>query len=505
VDRHLRWVTLFIPLLILCLSYAFPLISASNETSNIAETVQQLIHKYRLSRALVGIKIVAVSLSSHSSKIEKGKEDCRLIYEKNTDILLIPASNLKLFPTAATLCLLGPEFKYTTTLYYAGVITDSILRGNLIVRGDGDPNISGRFYEGRTTAILEDWADKIKASGIRQIAGDIVLDDTAFDRVYCAPTWPQNQLNYWYCAPVSALSFNDNCIDITVYPDKGNQRVEYQIDPLTSYVKIVNQCRLVSKKTKHLISFYRPIGQNTISLKGKCWTQAQPYKESITIDNPTRYFGTVLKEVLEKAGIRITGEIKLIDSGDAQASPQDRLVEIISYHSALTPTLTVANKRSQNFYAEQLTKTLGYKCKGLGSWENGLAVIREFLQTEVKIPPDTYTLCDGSGLSRQNKVTAGQIAQLLIYMARHRYFELFRDSLSIAGVDGGLAGRLTTPLYQGKVFAKTGYLQGVSALSGYMRASDDTLYVFSIIINRANDNGNAKQFQDELLKALPGQ
>ncbi len=307
-------------------------------------------------------------------------------------------------------------------------------------------------------------------------------------------------MTYWYTAPVSAVSFNDNCVDITVYFDKESGTVKYGIDPPTQYVQVINQCEPVHKKSQHVLDFHRTPGTNTIAITGKFWTGAGPYQESITIDQPALYFGTVFKEtLLHKKGIIITGEVKSASGGPVD---ETGLVLLSSEESTLLQAIEVTNKRSQNFYAEQILKTLGYQMKGKGTFADGLTVVRDFLAQEVKMPVDSYVMLDGSGLSAGSRFSADQIIDWLIYLARHKYAEQFRESLYRPGIDVSVANNSRLAEFKGRLWVKTGYLKNACSLSGYFKDKKGHYGVFAILINDFSSAASAKEFQDELLKLI---
>jgi len=506
-------ISLLIILIALSLVFCFlPVASPQDDITTLDSAIKKLITKYKLTKSKIGIK--AISLTDNT-----------VIYERNADTRLIPASNLKLFTTGAALCLLGPDFNYETALYRDGQITtlrspvdraNGVLEGNLIVKSNGNPNVSGRFYDGHSTAVFEEWGRTLNALGIKEVAGAIIIDDTAFDREYLVPSWPSDQLCNWYCAPISAVSFNDNCVDITVYPtlqparmgspvdraDKKNDHVRYRLEPETDYVTMVNKCQLTARSSLQSIELWRTPETNTITIKGRCYDGGDAYKASVTIDEPGLYFGTVLKETLSrKSGITVSGEVMLADK---TFDPQkEHLAKIASVKTDLVTTLAVTNKNSQNFYAEQLVKTLGYYSTGKGTWKSGLAQIRKFLKDNniiSEVDADDFIQRDGSGLSPQDRVTANQMANLLVYLARHKYGEKFLETLAVSGVDGTLKKRLNGKGKAHQVWAKTGYIKNVSALSGYIKNGNHI--AFSIIINGVADVSRAKQFQDEVVSLL---
>ncbi|WP_092346719.1 D-alanyl-D-alanine carboxypeptidase/D-alanyl-D-alanine-endopeptidase [Candidatus Chrysopegis kryptomonas] len=404
-------------------------------------------------------------------------------YRLNEHKSFIPASNMKLFTTAVALLKLGPDFKYRTNLYTDGEIKDGILYGNLFVRGTGDPTISGRFTNGDVIKTFKDWADSLIKLGIKEINGDIIGDDNYFDDQYMGTGWSWDDETYWYSAHISALSFNDNCVDLEIIPGKKiGEPALVKITPETKYVKINNFVTTVHPDSVTQIDFFRAPGTNVINVFGKISLRSKTYKESISVHNPTLYTVTVLKEVLESKGIKVNGNA--VDIDDSQLNPDYETMKVLaSYESPpLSEIIKVINKRSQNFYAEQVFRTLGKIFGGEGSTQKSVEVIKNTL-SQIGIPPDAISIYDGSGLSRLNLVTPFQILTLLNYMYRHEYFSYFYESLPIAGVDGTLETRMRKTKAQGNVRAKTGYVQYARSLSGYVKTKDDEMLAFVMMTN----------------------
>lgn len=421
--------------------------------------------------------------NAHWGVIIQSLETGEYIYRLNEHKSFIPASNMKLFTTAVALLKLGPDFKYKTYLYTDGEIKGEVLYGNLFIRGSGDPTISGRFTNGDVTKTFKDWADSLLKAGIKEIYGDIVGDDDYFDDQYMGTGWAWDDETYWYSAHISALSFNDNCVDLEIYPGKKiNDPAVIKINPNTNYVQIKNQVITVHPDSSTKINFFRAPGTNIINVIGKISLKSKPYKESITVHNPTLYTVTVFKEVLESKGIKITGSP--VDIDETFLKPDYEKMKILaSYESPpLSEIIKVINKRSQNFYAEQVFRTLGKIFGGEGSTEKSVEVIKNTL-SQIGISPDLISIYDGSGLSRLNLVTPFQILTLLNYMSKHEYFSYFYESLPIAGVDGTLETRMRKTKAQGNVRAKTGYVQYARALSGYVKTKDGELLSFAMITN----------------------
>ncbi len=457
------------------------------EEKELTEKINAILYKHKPKDAFVGISIFSIS------------ED-KPLYNLNSNKPFVVASNMKLFTTATALVYLGPNFEYKTNIHYRGNISShGKLNGDIIIKGSGDPNISGRFYKGEITAVPILWANTIKNRGIKIITGDIIADDSIFDRKFICDSWPKDQHSEWYCAPVSGISFNDNCIDIIVKPGKKpGDPARVQIEPKTSYVKIINTCKTTTLESKHFYSLYRKPSTNLIYVKGHIWTKTRPQKEWITIHNPPLYTATVFKEILESMNIRIIGNARVINVSDSNT--KYNLHKLTETTSSLKQSIVVTNKRSQGFYAEQILKTLGAQIKREGSFSAGLDVIKDFL-TKLGFSEAQYQIDDGSGLSKKNKLTPAMVTRLLIFMHKHAPF--FLESLPIAGIDGTLKNRLKKEPYRSRIKAKTGYVRGTSTLSGYIKTLDEEIIAFSILVNKIKGGTwQAKHLQNTICRLL---
>ncbi len=449
--------------------------------------IQILLKNPSLKNVSCGISVVSI------------KKNTPLFSYRDNDLFCI-ASNMKLLTTAAAIEYLGPDFEYRTSVDAHGVITASgELKGDIIIRGSGDPNLSGRFYNGNITSVPESWANAIRNRGIRKVTGDIIADDSVFDRIYTNPNWPENQLSAWYCAPSCGLSFNDNCVDITLISDKkpGNI-VTLLVEPSTSYFAIINKCVNTSKKKEHAYSIYRKPGTNQIFIKGKFWINASPEKTWVNVHNPALYLATVFKEILEKKGTIVQGCARVIDETDSFNSDLEKITATVS---TMKQTILVMNKNSQNFYAEQILKTLGLQIKGRGSSNAGIEVLHAFMK-KLGFAPDEYQIEDGSGLSKGNKLSPRIITTLLTHMNEHPYRDVLYDSLPVSGIDGGLRHRMISSRYKNKIHAKTGYIAKTSALSGYIDTLNGDTLAFSILMNNFKDLGAIRKIQDNICQIL---
>jgi len=424
--------------------------------------------------------------NAHWGVVIQSLETGEYFYKRNENKSFMPASNMKLFTTAAALVKLTPNYKYVTRLRTKGQVGQGTLRGDVVIQGSGDPTISGRFSGGNVTKTFEDWADSLSALGIKEIDGDIIGDDNCFDDQDVASGWSLdwNEDVYWYSAYISGLTFNDNCVDVIIAPgDSIGKPAKITLNPDTRYATIVNEITTASAESTLTIDYYRERGTNIIHAYGKFPINKSQRVESLTINNPTLYTATVMKETFERKGIKVRGQVFDVDDLPGKQVDYQGMRTLATYTSpSLAEIVKVINKKSQNLYAEQVFKTIGKEIGGKGSIAKATEIVKEFF-SGIGIDPDKLMIYDGSGLSRLNMVTPGQIVTLLTYMSKHKYWKEFYDSLPIAGVDGSLEGRMKGTQAENNVRAKTGFVQYVRTLSGYVLTKDDEHLVFSLMVN----------------------
>jgi D-alanyl-D-alanine carboxypeptidase/D-alanyl-D-alanine-endopeptidase (penicillin-binding protein 4) len=417
-------------------------------------------------------------------------DDAQTLFARDPNRLLVPASNTKLFTTAAALVALGPEFHFETLV---GVDGD-----DLVVVGGGDPAIGGRFTGGDPTVYFRRWAKVLRDQGVNYIAGDLVLDDSRFDRQWIHPHWAKGDRGHWYAAPISALSLNDNCIDVRVAPGaKLGGPAAVTLTPDVPFLKVTNLTRTVSSSKQHAPRVLHRPGSGAIECDGAVYHHAAATKTSVPVDDPTHLFATVLREVLADEGVRIVGQARRSPHAVDSKSFRTR----VSHRFPMIEAVAVANKESQNLFAEHLLKTIGAE-RGAGTWDAGRGAAVQTL-TRLGVAADSFVLDDGSGLSRQNRATARSFTTLLAAMHRGPHATVFRQSLATSGVDGTLKKRLAEPPYRGRIFAKTGSITGVRSISGYAHTRSGKWLAFSLIINRPRQS--VRSLQDELCRILVDQ
>jgi D-alanyl-D-alanine carboxypeptidase/D-alanyl-D-alanine-endopeptidase (penicillin-binding protein 4) len=451
------------------------------------DEIHAVLQDKLLHRATVGIEVVRLtSTAEHSHPI----------FRFNEDTTLIPASNLKLATTSAALDALGPDFKFRTLL----VRVDN----DLVIIGDGDPTFGDVEFLKRAgwdvTTVFKNWAQqlvKLQASSVH----DIVVDDSVFEEASLHPNWPANQIDKRYVAEVGGLNLNVNCVDLTINPTAPGELVQYALDPPTQYLTINNQCRTGQENA---VVLSRDPGTNNVLLHGETPPRGVALV-SETVHDPSLFAATVFAETLQNAGIKITGTVRrdrtIRQRHDAGSL---RWTELAIHETPLTIALARANKDSMNVYAESLCKRLGYATSHQsGSWANGTAAVGAFLR-KAGASPDQFHLDDGSGLSKLNNISPETICRLLTYDFLSPNRQTLMSSLAVAGIDGTLDDRFRGSDIRGRLFGKSGFVEGVSSLSGYLDARDGQWYAFSILMNGIPhlSNSEVKLLQERIVKAV---
>lgn len=418
------------------------------------------------------------------------------LLDSKGDTPLAPASNMKLATTAAALAMLGADFEFVTRVMARGTVGAGVVDGDLCMVGGGDPNISGRFHDGDVTALFKNWAAQLKARGITRVTGDLQYESSLFGGEPFCDAWPKDdQYTKWYCAEVSALAFNDNCVGIKVTPGKAGQPAVIETIPPTAYVTIINQTTTQPGRKAAEIGILRGRTDNVITVKGKVYEQSSwGYTVDVAVHQPECFAATVFKETLVAQGISIGGSVKAVTLNSEQFAAAATLVE---HRAKLVDALKPINTNSQNLHAEMLLRQLGVRYTGKGTFKTGCAAVADYLNKE-GLATNGVSIIDGSGLAASNRLTARLIAGLLHKTAAQPYFQTWRESMAVGGESGTLEKRLNDASLKGKVFAKTGYINGVRALSGYV-LTDKRRVAFSILMN---DCAYSRECQDEIIKLL---
>jgi serine-type D-Ala-D-Ala carboxypeptidase/endopeptidase (penicillin-binding protein 4) len=485
---------------------------------DLGKDIAAVLSQPPLSRAHWGVDVI---------DLETGKA----LYSQNFDQLFLPASNAKLFTTAAALSIAGPNYRFRTTVEADGKIDDNgRLLGDLVIIGRGDPNISGRVlpYALKTqrlpphTQILEEMADQVARNGLKIVDGDLIGDDTfyAFERY--AEGWAWDDLQWIDGAPVSALTFNDNVVFVNVLPgEHPGDKAVVTVEPETNYYELDNRVATSSAGVTKRVGIHRDPGSKTIVLWGSLPLGDSGMKEPMSIEDPAEFVAQLFRTLLERRGITIRGKTRArhgegeqffdqqiahpatavvappvitLSTPAATQSPQEppdlnqsSSNKILAEHFSgpLLDDIRVTNKVSENLHAELALRLAGKLRGDGGSFEGGVAAVKQFL-LQAGLKEDEFTFLDGSGLSRRDLVTPAATVQLLIYAARQAWGPAFEESLPVSGVDGSLSDRFQKTPAVGLIHAKTGSLSHVNALSGYGQTQAGTRFVFSIFCNNHN-------------------
>ena len=440
--------------------------TAARTGGSLAERLRRLLDEPPFEHALWGVAIA--------------DPNGRIVFERNGDKLFTPASNTKIIVSAAAALLLPDDFRIRTSVYGGGAVTDSVLRGDLILYGRGDPTLSDRYYPSRLFA-LEMLADSLRARGIARIEGDLVGDASYFDSVTIHASWESYDLSWWYAAPVSALAFNDNTVDFRITPAAVGRPPVITFDPDFGAVTFTNRARTVPVDSPRTIDFIRTPGTNDVRAEGNVPADARPWSESISVLDGARWAATAFRRALESRGITVSGATRATYDSTAWRAARltAPLAEIVSppLPDLIEPILSV----SHNWYAEMLLKVIARLRTGVGSWDSGLAIERTVLVDSLGVDSAQVGLADASGLSHWNLVTPRAFVQILRGMRRHRHGEPFMDALPVSGRTGTLRNRNRGWL-AGRVRAKTGSIANTNTLSGYLEGRTGT-WTFSIQIN----------------------
>jgi D-alanyl-D-alanine carboxypeptidase/D-alanyl-D-alanine-endopeptidase (penicillin-binding protein 4) len=441
------------------------------------------------------------------------------LYALNQDKLFTPASNTKLFTTAAVFGLIGPDYRFKTTVETLGTVDKyGRLNADLVLIGRGDPNLSGRTlpYSMHTERkappiqVLQELADQLVQHGVKYVDGDIVADDSYFVFERYGEGWSQDDLAREWGAPVSALTVNDNVIFVNIMPaDRLGERAFLNITPFPEYYKIDNRVITTPPGTgPRTVSINREPGSSQITFWGNIPQDDPGFGEALAIEDPADFTARLFHELLEQRGVTIYGKARTHHTelastqtftvtslasggGDSPRPVNPAPLTLASYQSQpVTLDLRVINKVSQNLHAELMLRLLGKEKGTSGSIQGGLEVLRSFL-IHAGLKPEQFVFFDGSGLSRENLVTPAATVSLLRYCRQQTWGQAYEDTLPVAGVDGSLSERFRGTAAAGQVRAKTGALSHVYSLSGYATTILGEHVAFSIMTN--NDNVSTKK------------
>src|SRR5262245_61899829 len=463
-----------------------PLKLAPATLADLRARIVEIVRQPALEPGFFAVKIVSL-------------DSGQTVYEQNANKFVRPASNMKLYTVATAYDRLTPDFPFVTSVYAREKIEDEKIKGDLIVYGRGDPSIAARFNNGDYFKGINDLADRIVAAGVKRVKGDLVGDESYFNGAPVGSGWEWEDLTWSFGAQVSALTINDNAIDLTVRPGAavGAPVLIATGPPAASFMTIVNRATTSAKGSREDLRIYRGLGANSLEITGTLPIGDAGFLGGVAIPDPALAFVSMLRDALNKRGVKIDGRVRTVDyrSGGTLVGAQPAPIEIASLPSRAFNSIAAQTlKPSQNQYTELILRTLGKTQPPVNNEpgrtrddeELGLEIVKSFLR-QACVNDNDVALNDGSGLSRNDLISANTTIQLLTFMSKHKYFAQFRDALPIAGVDGTLRTRMRGTPAEGNVRAKTGSLSSVASLSGYVTTAAGEHLVFSMMLNNYPD------------------
>ncbi len=471
--------------------------------------IQTVLSRPELRRGQIGVKIVSLDTN-------------QTIYEQNAEKYLMPASNMKSYTVAAAIEKLSPDFRFATSVYAASMPdANGVVKSDVSIYGRGDVSISTAFNDGDYYKGLAALADKIAQSGVKRIEGNLVGDESYFTGSPIPSGWEWDDLQWYYGAEVSALPINDNAVDLSVKPSgTAGAPCFIQTLPINTVVKIVNRCATAAPGAKREIRVVKKLDQNIVEVGGTMPLGDKGYQGSIAVSRPAQIFIELLRGLLTQKGVVVTGQNKVVNADDKKFSAAASTTAPIEIAKLESPPFSLIAaktlKPSQNTYTETILWTLGEEigkkqmlldaANGLAlpnrtSSELGLSVVNKFLN-EIGIAPDSVIQWDGSGLSRHDLITPASAVALYTYMSKSRYVNVWRDALTIGAVDGTLKNRFKNTAAAANVRGKTGTIDQVSSLSGYVNSAAGERIVFSIIVNGVDETPLRQSTIDEIVVAL---
>lgn len=422
--------------------------------ANLASAIEAIINRPDLARSNWGILFQPLNSDS-------------ILYSLNADKYFIPASNVKLLTTAAALLKLGGKFRLSTSVYGTGTLPNLT---SLRVVGRGDPTL--------TTEKIKELVQQLKIKGLRSI-DRLIIDDRYFKKARINPSWEWSDLYGDYAVSVGSSILNANAVTVKLLPQKLGQplRVEWSDLIAASQWRVENQTVTAPENTTSNIEIEGVLGEPILKIKGQLAIDSEADVWGIAIRDPANYFLESLRRLFLAEGITVV-KGAIVNSDRDNLELEAKPIELGTIESPpLEVLLQETNQESNNLFAEVLLQVL--------LTQVGADAVKQTL-TDLGVDPTSYQLIDGSGLSRQNLVSPTAISQTLKLMARSPVAEIYRQSLSVAGVNGTLKSRfLDTPI-QNNLRGKTGTLSGAVALSGYLEMPGKQPLVFSAIVNQAD-------------------
>ena len=479
-------------------------------------------------------RIDAVLAAPQSKRIFWGieiadRDTGQILYQRNADDFFMPASNAKLFTTSLALGTLGGNYQFHTTLESPVAIgPDGKLAGDLVFVGRGDPDLSNRVFpyqlkserSGPVEKVLAEMADAVMAKGLKEVDGNIVADDSYFPYDPYPEGWSVGDIFFDFGAPVSAITFNDNVVQLQIAPGgRVGEPAFVAAQPSAALANITAQITTAAPGGRAYFSVSRQPGPNFLSIRGTIPLGQSPADLQLAMTAPAETTARALKQLLEQRGVKITGTIRVFHAPPPLTSDQNGFSPpppppqpgaagphpfVLAEHLSppLIQSIRLTNKVSQNLHAELFLRTVARVKAGYGSTEQGLKLEQDFLR-RAGVADGDVALSDGSGLARDDLVTPRAVVALLRYDARQPWGAEFISTLPIAGVDGTLESRMKGIRGPAVIEAKTGSLEHVHSISGYARTDRGENLVFSIFANNDTQRGdNATDAVDAIAEAM---
>ncbi|WP_277584968.1 D-alanyl-D-alanine carboxypeptidase/D-alanyl-D-alanine endopeptidase [Psychrobacillus antarcticus] len=405
-----------------------------------------------------------------------------IVYEHYADKAVTPASTMKLLTGAAALETLGENHRFSTTVLSEGKVEKGTLKGNLYLKGQGDPTLLKQH--------LDSFATSLAKQGIKNISGNLVGDDTWYDKVRLSAGILAEDEPYYYAAPISALTLSPNgdydagSVIVTATPSNNGRKTNVTLTPATSVLQVINNSKTVPKGSKNTLKITRKVGTNKVIISGNSPFGTSGIKEWISVTDPTAYALDIFKKSLAEKGITFATGSKIV-----QAKTPENAKALTSRKSMNLKDLMIPfMKLSNNTHAEVLAKEMGKVVHDEGSWNAGLLVMQEYALS-IGLDVSKWTFEDASGMSYSNKTTSSQLSQLLYLVRSEPWYPTYSKSLPVAGspdrlVGGTLKNRLKTAPAKGNVTAKTGSLENIKSLAGYAKTKSGETLIFTVLTEK---------------------
>ena len=438
-----------------------------------------------------------------------------ILYVHNPARHFVPASNAKLFTTAMALATLGTDFRIYTRVLGMGALESGRLRGDLVLLGAGDANLSNRVFpyvkpyvkeverDGPPEKILAELADQVVAQGVKQIEGDIVADDSYFERGRFPSGWTVDDTVWGYGAAVSAIAVNDNTVTLEVRPGPAvSAPLRVSLEPWSGLYEVRTQAVTSAAGSEAQLELSREPESRVFYLRGTLPLDAPPRPLVVAVQEPAEHAAALLARLLEARGVRINGRSRARHSGETAPAPAPGDSEALVLAENVSPPLLedvrLTNKISLNLHAELMLRVAAREKVGALTPDDALEFAEQFRQS-VGLEPADVLLTDGSGLSRNNLVTPQAVVQWLAWAVGQAWGADFRATLPVAGEDGTLESRMKGTAAAGRVQAKTGLVDHAGALSGYATSLRGARLIFSMF---SNNNGTGSRSANATMNAI---